>query len=65
MEAKFFKTQSEFRKWLEENHDRETELIVGYYKVGSGRPSMTWSQSVDQALCLKKAGTVIGSINNQ
>jgi len=54
MEAKFFKTQSEFRKWLEENHDRETELIVGYYKVGSGRPSMTWSQSVDQALCFGK-----------
>ena len=29
----------------------ETELLVGFYKVGSGEPSMNWSQSVDQALC--------------
>lgn len=47
----FFSTQEEFRKWLAENHDKETELLVGYYKVGSGKPSMTWSQSVDEALC--------------
>ncbi|HOI32686.1 MAG TPA: hypothetical protein PLC47_07975, partial [Bacteroidales bacterium] len=49
--ATFFKTQEEFRKWLEINHKKETELIVGFYKVGSGKPSMNWSQSVDQALC--------------
>lgn len=47
----FFATQDEFREWLELNHNRETELLVGYYKVGSNKPSMTWSQSVDQALC--------------
>jgi uncharacterized protein YdeI (YjbR/CyaY-like superfamily) len=47
----FFKTQSDFRKWLEKNHKQETELLVGFYKVGSGKPSMTWSQSVDEALC--------------
>ncbi|WP_420149926.1 YdeI/OmpD-associated family protein [Spirosoma sp.] len=47
----FFATQADFRKWLEENHDKATELVVGYYKVGSGKLSMTWSQSVDQALC--------------
>ncbi len=47
----YFKNQEEFRKWLEKNHKTETELLVGYYKVDSGRPSMTWSQSVDQALC--------------
>jgi len=51
MEATFFETQDEFRKWLETNHDKETELIVGFYKVSSGKPTMTWSQSVDQALC--------------
>lgn len=51
MKPTFFETQSDFRKWLEENHDKETELIVGYYKVGSGKPSMNWSQSVDEALC--------------
>jgi uncharacterized protein YdeI (YjbR/CyaY-like superfamily) len=47
----FFNSQREFRSWLEQNHDKATEIIVGYYKVGSGRQNMTWSQSVDQALC--------------
>lgn len=47
----FFSSPLEFRKWLEENHKNETELLVGFYKVGSNKPSMTWSQSVDQALC--------------
>ncbi|RAJ97827.1 uncharacterized protein YdeI (YjbR/CyaY-like superfamily) [Larkinella arboricola] len=49
--ALFFATPAEFRKWLEENHQTEKELIVGFYKVGSGKPSMTWPQSVDEALC--------------
>lgn len=47
----FFATQDEFRQWLEANHDKESALIVGFYKVNSGKPSMTWSESVDQALC--------------
>ena len=47
----FFTDQTEFRKWLEKNHQSETELLVGFYKVNTGKPSMTWSQSVDQALC--------------
>ncbi len=51
MTSIFFANQLEFRKWLAQNHKKETELIVGYYKVGTGKPSMTWSQSVDQALC--------------
>jgi uncharacterized protein YdeI (YjbR/CyaY-like superfamily) len=51
MEPIYFNNQDEFRIWLEKNHKTETELLVGYYKVDSGMPSMTWSQSVDQALC--------------
>ncbi|MDP3915585.1 MAG: YdeI/OmpD-associated family protein [Bacteroidota bacterium] len=47
----FFANTNEFRKWLEENHQTEKELIVGYYKVGTKKPSMTWSDSVDEALC--------------
>jgi len=47
----FFKDHNEFRKWLEKNCTREPELLAGYYKVGSRKPSMTWSQSVDEALC--------------
>ena len=47
----FFATQSDFRKWLQKNHRKASELFVGFYKVQSGKPSMTWSQSVDQAIC--------------
>ncbi len=47
----FFEKQADFRQWLAENHQSETELLVGFYKVGSGKPSMTWPQSVDEALC--------------
>ncbi|GAB3950371.1 YdeI/OmpD-associated family protein [Spirosoma harenae] len=47
----FFPSQDDFRKWLAENHDKTSALLVGYYKVGSGKPSMTWSHSVDEALC--------------
>ncbi len=49
--ATFFETQNDFRKWLENNHENAAELIVGYYKVSSGKPSLNWSESVDQALC--------------
>lgn len=51
MEPRFFKTQDDFRKWLDKNHEKETELLVGFYKTSSGKPSMTWPESVDQALC--------------
>ncbi len=51
MTPKFFTKPSDFRKWLEKNHKKETELVVGFHKVGSGIPNMTWSQSVDEALC--------------
>jgi|SRR5687767_3423390 len=47
----FFLDQNIFRKWLETHHQTSSELFVGFYKVGSGKPSMTWPQSVDQALC--------------
>jgi uncharacterized protein YdeI (YjbR/CyaY-like superfamily) len=47
----FFASPAEFRQWLEANHETETELLVGFYKKGSGRQNMTWSEAVDQALC--------------
>lgn len=49
--ATFFTDQWEFRAWLEVNHTTATELLVGFYKVGTGKPSLTWSEAVDQALC--------------
>jgi uncharacterized protein YdeI (YjbR/CyaY-like superfamily) len=48
---KFFRTPQAFRDWLEKHHACEDVLLVGFYKVGSGKPSMTWPESVDQALC--------------
>jgi uncharacterized protein YdeI (YjbR/CyaY-like superfamily) len=51
MTPTFFAKQSDFRKWLEKNHDKKTELLVGFYKVDSGKSSITWPQSVDEALC--------------
>lgn len=65
MKARFFATQTEFRKWLEKYHKKESELIVGYYKVNSGKPSMTWSQSVDQALCFGWIDGVRRSIDEE
>jgi len=37
----FFRDQKEFRQWLEKNHNKESELLVGYFKSGSGKPNMT------------------------
>jgi uncharacterized protein YdeI (YjbR/CyaY-like superfamily) len=51
MKPTFFAKKFDFRKWLEKNHKREIELFVGFFKVDSGKPSMTWTQSVDEALC--------------
>ena len=51
MKVKFFKTPSDFRKWLAAHHASETELWVGFYKKDSGKASVTWPQSVDEALC--------------
>ena len=51
MEPTFFATPEDFRAWLEAHHETERELLVGFYKKGSGRPSITWPESVDQALC--------------
>src|SRR5260370_24693324 len=48
---KFFKAPSVFRKWLAANHTKSKELWVGFYKKGSGKPSISWPESVDEALC--------------
>jgi uncharacterized protein YdeI (YjbR/CyaY-like superfamily) len=50
-EPVFFKNQSAFRKWLKSNHGKSKEITVGYYKVDSGKPSITYKESVDEALC--------------
>lgn len=47
----FFETPADFRNWLKKHHATYTEFLVGFYKRGSGKPSITWPESVDQALC--------------
>lgn len=63
MKPIFFKTQSELRKWFDKNHLSELELILGYYKKGTGKESVSWSESVDQALCFGWIDSVRKSID--
>jgi uncharacterized protein YdeI (YjbR/CyaY-like superfamily) len=51
MEPTFFASPADFRAWLEEHHATDAELLVGFHKKRSGRPSITWPEAVDQALC--------------
>jgi uncharacterized protein YdeI (YjbR/CyaY-like superfamily) len=61
----FFATASAFRAWLEKNSSAATELLVGFWKVDSGRPCMTWPESVDEALCFGWVDGVRKRIDDQ
>ncbi|MBW8524053.1 YdeI/OmpD-associated family protein [Chryseobacterium chendengshani] len=65
MNATFFETPQDFRKWLEKNHKKETEIIVGFYKIGTKKQSITWSEAVDQALCFGWIDSVRRSIDEE
>lgn len=52
VEATYFASPAEFRRWLAKHHGTETELLVGFYRKAAGRPSLTWPESVDEALCV-------------
>jgi uncharacterized protein YdeI (YjbR/CyaY-like superfamily) len=51
MKPKFFPSPAAWHAWLEQQHEKHDELWVGFYKVGSGKPSITWPEAVDGALC--------------
>ena len=61
----FFSKREEFRQWLVDNHTNEKEILVGFYKVSTGKPSMTWSESVDEALCFGWIDSVRRSIDGE
>lgn len=63
VEPTFFATPQEFRSWLERYHASARDLLVGFHKKGSGRPSMTWPESVDQAICFGWIDGVRRSLN--
>ncbi len=50
-EPSFFATAADFRRWLETNHATAPELLVGFWKKSSGKPSVDWPQARDLALC--------------
>ena len=50
-EPVFFPTEADFRRWLESNHATAPDLLVGFWKKGSGKASIDWPQARDQALC--------------
>ena len=52
MNPTFFETPAELRTWLEKNHTKATELWLGFHKKGSGKPSVTYAEALDEALCL-------------
>jgi uncharacterized protein YdeI (YjbR/CyaY-like superfamily) len=61
----FFPDPASWRRWLEKNHAKATEHWVGFYKRGSGKPSMTWPESVDEALCFGWIDAVRKSIDGE
>lgn len=61
----FFPTPRDFRAWLKKNHKKESVLWVGYYKKATGKPSVTWEESVDEALCYGWIDGVRRSLNDE
>lgn len=61
----FFLSQLELREWLKSNHSKSSEIYVGLYKKTSQKLSLTWSQSVDEALCFGWIDGLTKSIDNE
>lgn len=65
MQPTFFSNSNDFRKWFEKNHEKAKELLVGFYKVTSGKKSITWPESVDEAICFGWIDGVRKSIDSE
>jgi uncharacterized protein YdeI (YjbR/CyaY-like superfamily) len=61
----YFASPDQFRAWLEEHHDSATEVWLGYWKKHTGRPSLTWSQAVDEALCFGWIDGVLRRVDDE
>lgn len=59
----FFKSPADYRKWLEKNHDKASELWIGYWKKHTGKPSLTWKEMVDESLCYGWIDGILKSID--
>ena len=60
----YFATEADFRRWLEANHESAPELLVGFWKKGTGKPSIDWPRARDQALCFGWIDGVRRSLGN-
>jgi uncharacterized protein YdeI (YjbR/CyaY-like superfamily) len=65
IEPVFFATPAAFRAWLDANHATARELLVGFHRKGSGRPSITWPESVAEALCVGWIDGVRRSVDDE
>ena len=61
----FFATQANFRKWLQQNHAAADEVWVGFYKMHTGKPTVTYKEAVDQALCFGWIDGIRKSIDDE
>ncbi len=50
-EPRFFRTQAEWRRWLDRNHASKSELVVGFHKTKSAEKGITYREALDEALC--------------
>lgn len=62
---KYCKTQNEFRKWLEKNHNKADEIFVGFYKVHTKKKSITYTRALDEALCFGWIDGIRKSIDDE
>jgi uncharacterized protein YdeI (YjbR/CyaY-like superfamily) len=60
----FFAKPSELHAWFEKNHDKASEIWVGFHKKSSGNPGISWPESVDEALCFGWIDSVRRSVND-
>jgi uncharacterized protein YdeI (YjbR/CyaY-like superfamily) len=61
----YFASPDELREWFDANHDTAPELWVGYWKKAAGRPTVTWAQAVDEALCVGWIDTTRYSVDEE
>ena len=64
-DAIYFTSPAEFGAWLERHHESESELWLGYFKKATGKPSLTWSQAVDEALCFGWIDGVVRKVDDE
>ena len=64
-DVQYFNSPDELRDWFDANHQTAGELWLGYWKKGTGRPSVTWTQAVDEALCVGWIDGVLQRVDDQ